>query len=272
MEWLWSQWPQVAAEILSSSYTVLFLDYDGTLTRIAPSPEQATLPASTRSVLREISHHPRITVAVVSERPLNELRRRVGVRSLIYIGNHGQEVWQVGRQTKVIVPRSFQETVAHIRSQLASVVADIPGVLVEDKGLSVSLHYSLVSTELERHLMGRFACEILPLVRSSELTVLYGRKVIELCPRLNWIKGHAALWLMKEIHRRSVLPVYIGDDRTDEDAFRALAEGITIRVGAHEGSKAHYYVRDVKEVIALLRWIAQPSQRDSDGPHGRRSR
>ncbi len=256
MEQLRSQWPQVAAEIVSSSHTLLLLDYDGTLMRIAPTPGQATLPGSTRSVLRALSHHPRITVAVISERPINELRRRVGVRNLIYIGNHGWEMWQVGRQTKVIVPRSFQETVAHIRSQLASVVADIPGVLVEDKGLSVSLHYRLVPTELERHLIGRFACEILPLVRSSELTVLYGRKVIELCPRLNWIKGHAALWLMKEIHRRSVLPIYIGDDHADEGAFGAPPDGITIRIGAHVGSRAHYYVRDVKDMIAFLRWMA----------------
>jgi trehalose 6-phosphate phosphatase len=197
-----------------------------------------------------------MTVAVISERPINELRRRVGVRNLIYIGNHGWEMWQIGRQAKVIVPRSFQETVAHIRSQLASVVVDIPGVLVEDKGLSVSLHYRLVPTGLERHLMGRFVCEILPLIRSSELTVLYGRKVIELCPRLNWIKGHAALWLMQEIHRRSVLPIYIGDDHIDGGAFGALPEGITIQVGALEGSKAHYYVRDVKEVMSLLQWIA----------------
>ncbi|CBE68591.1 MAG: trehalose-phosphatase [Candidatus Methylomirabilis oxygeniifera] len=255
MEQLWSQWPRVAAEIVSSSHTLLLLDYDGTLMRIAPTPEQATLPASIRSVLRALSHHPRITVAVISERPINELRRRVGVRNLIYIGNHGWEMWQVGRQAKVIVPRSFQETVARIRSQLVSVVADIPGVLVEDKGLSVSLHYRLLSTELERHLIGRFVCEILPLVRSSELTVLFGRKIIELCPRLNWIKGHAALWLMKEIHRRSVLPIYIGDDHTDGGAFGALPEGITIQVGAYAGSKAHYYVRDVKEVIALLRWM-----------------
>lgn len=272
MEWLWSHWPQVAAEILSSSYTVLFLDYDGTLTRIAPSPAQATLPASTRSVLRELAHRPRMTVAVISGRRLNELRRLVRVRDLIYIGNHGLEMWQDGRQVGVIVPQPFQEAIARIRSQLAGLVADIPGVLIEDKGLSVGLHYRLVPTRLESHLKTVFLRDVLPLVYSSGLTVLYGKKVIELRPKLNWTKGHAALRLMKHIHRRSVLPIYIGDDRTDEDAFRVLAEGITIRVGALERSKARYYVRDVKEVVALLQWVAQPSQRGSDGSHGRRSR
>ncbi|MBZ0160051.1 trehalose-phosphatase [Candidatus Methylomirabilis sp.] len=257
MEWLWSQWPPVAAEILSSSYTVLLLDYDGTLTRIAPSPAQATLPAATRSVLRELSRRPRMTVAVISGRRLNELRRLVRVRNLIYVGNHGLEIWHDGRQAGVNVPRPFQEAVARIRSQLTSLVADIPGVLVEDKGLSVSLHYRLVPTRLEMHLKAMFLRDVLPLVRASGLTVLHGKKVIELRPRLNWTKGHAALWLMKHIRRRSVLPIYIGDDRTDEDAFRALAKGITIRVGALEGSKARYYVRDVKEVMAFLQWMAE---------------
>lgn len=255
MEWLWSHWPQVAAEMLSSGYVSLLLDYDGTLTPIAPSPEQATLPASTRAVLRELSHHPRMTVAVISGRPLNELRRLVRVRDLIYVGNHGLEMWQDGRQAGVIVPQSLQEAVARIRSQLAGLVADIPGALVEDKGLSVSLHYRLVPHGLESHLMGVFAREILPLVHSSGLTVLYGKKVIELRPKLNWTKGHAALWVIKHIRRRSVLPIYIGDDRTDEDAFEALVDGITIRVGADGESKARYYVRDVEEVVAFLRWM-----------------
>jgi len=256
LEWLWFQWPQVAAEILSSSYRVLLLDYDGTLTPIAPTPEQATLPASTRSVLRDLSRRPRMTVAMVSGRPLNELRRLVRVRNLIYIGNHGLEMWQDGREAGVVVPQSFQEAVARVRSQLAGLVADIPGALVEDKGLSVSLHYRLVPHRLEGHLMGVFAREILPLVRSSGLTVLHGKKVIEFRPRINWTKGHAALWVMKHIRRRWVLPIYIGDDLTDEDAFGALVDGITIRVGAHAESKARYYVRDVKEVVAFLRWMA----------------
>jgi len=256
VEWLWSQWPPVAAEILSSSYTVLLLDYDGTLTPIAPTPEQATLPAATRSVLRELSRHPRMTVAVISGRRLSELRRLVRVRNLIYIGNHGLEIWHEGRQAGVNVPRPFQEAVACIRSQLTSLVADIPGALVEDKGLSISLHYRLVPTRLEMHLKAVFLRDVLPLVRASGLTVLHGKKVMELRPRLNWTKGHAALWVMKQIRRRSVLPIYIGDDLTDEDAFGALPEGITIRVGAHAESKARYYVRDVKEVMALLQWMA----------------
>lgn len=256
MEWLWSRWRQIEAQIVSSRHTLLLLDYDGTLTPIAPSPELATLPASTRSLLRKLSRHSRMTVAVISGRALNELRRLVGVRNLIYVGNHGLEIWQEGRRTGVMVPRPCREAVTRIRSRLAALAADIPGALVEDKGMSISLHYRLVPIRLVSHLKGMFRREILPLVLSSGLTVLHGKKVIEVRPGINWTKGHTALSLMKQIRRRSVLPIYIGDDRTDEDAFGALTGGITIRVGTHRRSKAHYYVRDVKEVMAFLQWIA----------------
>lgn len=255
MEWLWSQWPQVASEIVSSPHIALFLDYDGTLTEIAATPAQATLPASTRSVLRVLSHRPRMTVAVISGRALKELRRLVRVRNLIYVGNHGLEMWHNGRKAGVVVPPSSQEAIAHIRSRLADLATEIPGALVEDKGLSVSVHYRLVPEWLERRFMKVFAREIVPLVRSSELTILHGKKVIELRPRVNWTKGHAALWVMTHVRQRSTLPIYIGDNLTDEYAFGALAEGITIRVGAHAESTARYYVRDVKEVVTLLQWM-----------------
>lgn len=161
MEWLWSQWPQVAAEIVSSRHTVLLLDYDGTLTRIAPSPEQATLPASTRSVLRELSRHPRITVAVISGRRLTELRRLVRVQNLIYVGNHGLEIWHNGRQAGVIVSQPLQDAVVRLRSQLTSLTADIQGARVEDKGLSVSLHYRLVPARLEMQLKAMLLRDVL---------------------------------------------------------------------------------------------------------------
>ncbi|HWR21371.1 MAG TPA: trehalose-phosphatase [Verrucomicrobiae bacterium] len=256
MEWLWSQWPPVAAEIVSSSHTVLLLDYDSTLTWFASCSEQATLPVSTREVLQELAGHPRLTVAVISGRRLDDLRRLVRVRNLIYIGHYGLEIWHDGRQVKMNAPPPFQEAVTRIRSQLTNLVAEIPGALVEDKGLSISLHYRLVPHELAPHLVGVFVRDILPVARLSGLTVLHGKNVIELRPQLNRTKGHAALWVMQHSRRRSALPIYIGNDRTDEDAFRALAEGITIRVGALDGSEAHYYVRDVKEVMALLQWMA----------------
>ena len=255
MEWLWSQWQHVEESIRRSRHILLFLDYDGTLTPIAPSPEQATLPASTRSLLRTLSCHSRMTVALISGRALDELRRLVGLRKPIYVGNHGLEVWRRGRRTSVVVSGRFRKAVAGIRPRLASLAADSPGAILEDKRLSLSLHYRMVPQDQVAHLKAAFRREVLPLVHAAELTVLHGKKVIEVRPRVNWTKGHAALWLVTRMRRRSLLPIYIGDDRTDEDAFAALKGGITIRVGADRRSKARFYVRDIQEALAFLQWV-----------------
>lgn len=255
MEWLWSQWPHVEEHIHSSGHILLCLDYDGTLTPIAPSPEQATLPPCTRSLLRKLASHSRMTVALISGRAVDDLRRLVRLRKPIYVGNHGLEVWQEGRRTDFIASSSFREAVTGIPPQLASLVTDIPGVILEDKGRSLSLHYRMVPQNQMAHLKAVFRREVLPLIRSAGLTVLHGKKVFDVRPGGNWTKGHIVLWLIKQTRRRSILPIYIGDDRTDEDAFAALRDGITIRVGAHRRSKAHYYVRDIKEVLAFLQWM-----------------
>lgn len=255
MEWLWSQWQHVEEHIRSSEHILLFLDYDGTLTPITPSPERAKLSASTRSLLRKLSCHSRMTVVLISGRALDELRRLVGLRKPIYVGNHGLEVWREGRRTGFIAPTSFREAVTSSRSRLAGLVTDIPGVILEDKGLSLSLHYRKVPQNQVAHLKAVFRREVLPLIHSAGLTVLHGKKVFEVRPGHNWTKGHIVLWLVKQTRRRSLLPIYIGDDRTDEDAFAALRGGITIRVGALRRSKAHYYVRDIKEVLVFLQWM-----------------
>lgn len=255
MKWLWSRWPEVEEQIHRSGHTLLFLDYDGTLAPIAPSPKQATLPPATKSVLRSLSQSSKVTIVVISGRSLLELRRLVGLPRLTYVGNHGLEMWREGRRAVVAVQKASREAIRLIRPRLAKLGAAVPGTSLEYKGLSVNLHYRLVPGDRVARLKAAFRREVLPLVRPPALTVLNGKKVIEIRPGLNWTKGHAVMRLMKRSRRPSLLPIYIGDDRTDEDAFGALTEGLTIRVGAHRRSKARYYVRGVREVLQFLEWF-----------------
>jgi trehalose 6-phosphate phosphatase len=256
MKWLWSEWPQVEGRIWSSGHTVLLLDYDGTLAPIARVPEEARVPAPMKSLLRRLSRSSRVTVALISGRPLANLRQLVGVRNLTYVGNHGLEMWHRGRCTSVAVPGRSREALSRIRPTLAGLVKDVPGARLEDKGLSLALHYRLAPTSQVARLKAGIRRAALPFVRSGGLSLLNGRKIIEVRPGLNWTKGDAALCLVKRMRGRRLLPICIGDDRTDEDAFGALIDGITIRVGAHRRSKARYYVRNVREVAVLLEWIA----------------
>jgi trehalose 6-phosphate phosphatase len=255
MKWLWSEWPQVEGRIWSSGHTVLLLDYDGTLAPIARVPEEARVPAPMKSLLRRLSRSSRVTVALISGRPLANLRQLVGVRNLAYVGNHGLEMWHRGRCTSVAVPGRSREALSRIRPRCAGLVEDVPGASLEDKGLSLAVHYRLARAGQVARLKAGIGREVRPFVRSGALTVMNGKKVIEVRPCLNWTKGHATLRLMKRVRRRSLLPIYIGDDQTDETAFRMLRGGITIRVGMHRRSKAQYYVRGVGEVLQFLEWI-----------------
>jgi trehalose 6-phosphate phosphatase len=255
MKWLWSEWPQVEGRIWSSGHTVLLLDYDGTLAPIARVPEEARVPAPMKSLLRRLSRSSRVTVALISGRPLANLRQLVGVRNLTYVGNHGLEMWHRGRCTSVAVPGRSREALSRIRLTLAPLVKGVPGARLEDKGLSLALHYRLARASQVACLKAGIGREVRPFVRSGALTVMNGKKVIEVRPCLNWTKGDATLRLMKRVRRRSLLPIYIGDDQTDETAFRMLRGGITIRVGMHRRSRAQYYVRGVGEVLQFLEWI-----------------
>lgn len=255
MEWLWSRWSQVEEQICRSRHTLLLLDYDGTLTPIVPAPEKAKLPSAMKSALRHLSRSPKVTVAILSGRALGEITRLVGLRHLIYAGNHGLEIRFKRLQTRVTIPGSSREAISRIRPRLASLIAGVPGAYLEDKGISLSLHYRLVQGDQVNHLKAALHREILPSLRSGAICLLSGKRVIEARPSVNWTKGHAALWLVKRLRRRSLLSIYIGDDRTDEDVFRLLKGGITIRVGIDRKSAAKYYVRGVGEVQSLLEWM-----------------
>lgn len=256
MKYLWSRWPQVEQRICGSRHLLLLLDYDGTLTPIAPSPKQATLPRATKSILRKLSRNPRLSVALISGRALAELRQLVGLRGLTYIGNHGLEFWREGERTVLDIPQSSREALDQILPRLAELVSDIPGTQLENKGLAVGLHYRQVPRDESRRLKAAVRQAALPFVRSGALTLLNGKRVIEVRPSVHWTKGHAALWLIRQVRRRSVLPIYVGDDQTDEEAFRMLKDGITIHVGAGRRSTAQYYVKSVKDVFAFLEWMA----------------
>jgi trehalose-phosphatase len=256
MEWLWSRWPEVEARIRGGGHTLLLLDYDGTLAAIAPSPERAELPHATRSILRRLARNRKVTVALISGRALDDLRRMVRLQHLTYVGNHGLEMWRNGTRMRVPVPPPCKAAIARLRPRLADLVAGVRGARLEDKGLSLTVHYRLVRPGLVARFKAACRAMARSFVRSGTLTIRTGKKVVEFRPGIAWTKGDAALWVIRRVRRRLLLPVVIGDDRTDEDAFGALAGGITIRVGAARRSKARYFVRNVGEVASFLEWMA----------------
>src|SRR2546423_14335624 len=201
---------------------VVFLDYDGTLTPIRDRPQDAVISDSMREAVRRLAQ--RVPVVVVSGRDCKVLQELMGLDNLIVAGDHGFDIWSpTGRSIQREEGASFQGLLREVEAKLRAQLAHIPGALVEPKKSSVAAHFRLVAQE-QRPRVKKIVDTILS-EHPQELKVTPGKMVFEIQPRLDWDKGKAVLYLLKALNldRDDVVPVYLGDDITDEDAFRALA-------------------------------------------------
>lgn len=248
-------------EKTAKMFLLFLLDYDGTLTTMAERPDKVILSLRTRKILKQISAFPsRYKLAVISGRALKDIKRQIGLEGIIYAGNHGLEIQGPDIAFTARVSTRTKADIKHIGDALKNKLSEIRGAFVEDKGLTLSVHYRLVSKD-KIALMKNIVENILKFyLESGKIKVNMGKQVIDVRPPLKWDKGKAALWLLKReqlIHRRQfVLPVYIGDDITDEDAFAALkGRGLTIFVGRPQNTSAQYFLKDTTEVLTFLQKI-----------------
>ncbi|MFH1347913.1 MAG: trehalose-phosphatase [Candidatus Margulisiibacteriota bacterium] len=236
----------------------IFLDYDGTLTPIVNKPHQAKLSSARRSFLKKFSQLPHVKLIIISGRMLSDLKKRVGIPNIYYAGNHGFEI--SGPGTKLVHPkaRSAKPVLKKLGSLLVGKLKSIKGVLVEDKILTLSVHYRLVTKKDLPKVEEIFQEIIRPYLKTKMIRVSHGKKVFEVRPNIKWDKGQAVLWFLnKKAKGKKVFPVYIGDDTTDEDAFKALKNrGSTFRVGRTTKTCAEHFLKDVDQVYMLLRILA----------------
>lgn len=232
---------------------LLFLDYDGTLTRIRNRPELAKLTAGQRGKIRRLTMLPELKVVIISGRGLSVLKKMVGLKKAIYIGNHGFEIEVRGKVRLVPGARRFLPVLKKIKRELAG-LTEFKGVWLEDKGPTLSVHYRQVKPKARLSFHRRIR-SILAGWR-KKITVTHGKSVYEVRPPLNWDKGRAVCWLIKELKLSKYFPVYIGDDRTDEDAFRALkGNGRTYVVNPKGRSAADRRLGGISDVYLLLNRI-----------------
>lgn len=243
---------------LADKKLLVFLDYDGTLVPIAPTPAMARMPRETKKLLLALEKNKQCRVAIISGRPLKEIKKLVGIKGLIYAGNHGMEIEGDGMGLCVELPASYKKKLEQLKGKLLQSLSRTKGVLIEDKGSTLSLHYRLANRAgamAAKKIIKQLAS---PLVASGQVNLLCGKKVFELRPPINWDKGKAVEWILKNIRRNqwkgyAILPLYIGDDTTDEDAFRALkGKGLTVFVGGPKKSQAAYSLKGVADVIRFL--------------------
>jgi trehalose 6-phosphate phosphatase len=246
------RWEEIARR-LQSRRVAAFLDYDGTLTPIVDRPDQALLSEGMRRSVAALAE--RCPVAIISGRDRADVQRLVQIDTLVYAGSHGFDiVGPHGMQTRYEHGTDLVPIVERAEEELRQRLAGVKGVLVEHKKFSVAIHVRSVDPAEER------AVEAIVddvLAGHPELRKGYGKKVFELQPRLDWHKGHAVRWVLRALglDGPDVLPLYIGDDLTDENAFEAVAErGLGIVVAAASRStSASYVLKNPDEVHLFLR-------------------
>jgi len=236
----------------------LFLDYDGTLVPLAGRPEEARLTDAARQVLLQAARTPNVDTVIVSGRALDDLKRMVDVPGLTYVGNHGFEIDGPGIAFRHEQAERWVKTLEAAAAALAA--AEVPGALVERKGLTVAFHVRGVAAA-DREEAARAAEAVL---RRHKLRVTMGKLVVEGRPPVDWHKGRAVLHVL--VHRHGadwptrVRALYIGDDVTDEDAFRSLRGiGRSIRVASTPPATvtaADFRLPDPDAAVELLRWMA----------------
>jgi trehalose 6-phosphate synthase/phosphatase len=228
----------------------LFLDFDGTIAPIAEAPDRVVVPLQVKSALERLAAiRP---LAVISGRALDDLRERVGISGIIYAGNHGAEI-MIG--DKVVRDSRTDEATASLQSFLGALrsgMSSVPGVLIEDKGITASVHFRKVDPSQEGEVLRIFWRVARDYAREFRITT--GKKVLEIRPQNAWNKGDAVKRIL-EHWGGNEMPLYVGDDTTDEDAYRIIREnGISVSIG--ENAEADYYLRSQDEVGPFLDWLA----------------
>ena len=237
---------------------LVFTDFDGTLVPIKERPMECVLDPAVRDTLAAIAGRDRAAVGVVSGRDLPDLRPRVGVGGIAYAGNHGLEIEGPGLAFREPVALQRSAELAELVAELAAALADVPGAWVQNKELSASVHYRQVPPDLVPRVVETVRRVTAPALEAKRFVLRTGKMVEEVRPAVDWHKGRAVHWLAERLSAGvpDPLTVYLGDDHTDEDAFAALPDGITVHVGASLDTAAKYRVESYRDVAHFLKWIA----------------
>ena len=256
-------------DLLKGKKPAVFLDYDGCLTHIVKNPDQAILSDAMRETLQQLAQV--CKVAIVSGRDRANVASLVQLDNLYFAGSHGFDI--SGPDNMHTEPGGAKNALPALDKadeELKQRLQHIEGAMAERKRYAIAVHYRNVPEEHVAEVK-RIVADVLD--QQPQLKEGLGKKIIELKPNLNWHKGKAVLWLLSELSldNPDIIPLYIGDDITDEDAFAELqGRGVGILVGNHdEQTAAGYRLESVEEVQEFLQKLtyhltAQPHARMED--------
>ena len=237
----------------------LLLDFDGTLAEFNPDPAAPELTQDRWDVLNYIGRVPGVSLGIVSGRRLDDLRGRTRLPDHVYhAGLHGLEIEVDGHRTTHPDLFAAEARMEGLAACLARLMTEFPEVLIEDKGASVAVHTRRLPQESYEKIFARADVLAVPWIAEGHIRRLEGNAVVEYLPNIHGHKGEATKWITESIETkfaRRAWVAYIGDDITDEDAFRAIECGIGVLVGLRPTSATHK-LDGITDVDRFLRWLA----------------
>lgn len=256
----------VFEEIMSASQgkqIVVFLDYDGTLSPIVEDPDRAFMTNEMRDAVKGVAKY--FPTAIVSGRSRAKVSGFVRLSELYYAGSHGMDIrgptkgHKQGRENQTVIcqpAREFLPTINEVYKTLIEKIKHIPGAKVENNKFCLSVHYRCV----EEKNWGELGDQVKSIMKGyQQLRLTQGRKVIEIRPTIKWDKGNALEFLLESLgyaESNDIFPIYIGDDRTDEDAFKVLrrkGQGLGILVSkTPKETNASCSLKEPSEVMDFL--------------------
>jgi trehalose 6-phosphate phosphatase len=242
---LFRHWPDVAARIRKKRRAIIFLDFDGTLVHIASHPNRVRMQPAMRLILRRLATNSRLTMVVISGRRRDELQRCVGIPKLHYLGLYG---WD--RRGKTPLPASARVALFRVHVLLLKELAGCPGVWIEPKQNSFSVHLLGAKTAVQRRARQLVRTFLHPF--RATLQLLENLRDIEVMPVRIPDKGAAVREFLAKPASRGALALFFGDDLSDEPAFATVHHGVSVLVGKTRRTRAQFRLRGPDEVAAAL--------------------
>lgn len=244
----------IAAKVAEAPCLLIMLDYDGTLSPIVQRPSEATVAEGTLELLERLSDLPGTAVAIISGRAIDDLRTRILCGGIVLFGNHGLECFGLF-PTMPSSGEELREKMASLEVSLERALSRFSGVLIENKGPIISVHYRQAVDE------GEIRRAAIDAASGTEgLRIVEGKKVLEFRPDLPVNKGTAVRAMVQQMKDRCGKPplaLYAGDDTTDEDAFAQLDDGVTILVGDERTTRARYRLDGPSDLRRFLEILEQ---------------
>lgn len=258
-EYLFDHSQEIFGTIEKADGKILFLDYDGTLVFLKDKPDDIITPNKVKIVLEKLIRDPEFNIFIITGRTLHEIKNLLDIKGLSFAALHGLEVCLANGKKFCWKPSENEQSILKkIKEKVFYEFKEEKGIYIEDKGVTLAFHYRMLPRERVKYTTGRFVDIVKRTDEGNVLEIIKGAELIEIRSR-GWNKGKATEFLLNNINgRKYAIPIYIGDDTTDEDAFACLKNrGLTIFVsnGSEKPTSAQYWLKNPDDVLVFLKSI-----------------